>query len=75
MVAHFNKFAVCAWQEATDDNQVELSPAGDLRPILTPDQIMASMLSDVSPRSSAFVILGAFFALFYHWLFNDRKTS
>jgi hypothetical protein len=41
VVAHFNKFAVCAWQEAPDDNQVELSPPGDLRPFRTPEQIAA----------------------------------
>ena len=31
VVAHFNKFAVCAWEESPGDSQVELAPPYDLR--------------------------------------------
>lgn len=31
VVAHFNNFAVCAWEESPGDSQVELVPPGDLR--------------------------------------------
>lgn len=31
VVAHFNGFAVCAWEESPGYSQVELAPSGDLR--------------------------------------------
>lgn len=31
VIAHFNGFAVCAWEESPGDSQVELAPPGDLR--------------------------------------------
>lgn len=47
VVAHFNKFAVCAWEESPDDNQVELAPPGDLRPIRTPEHIAAEEIEAI----------------------------
>lgn len=47
VAAHYNNFAVCVWEESPGDSQVELAPAGDLRPLVGVESCEHSYANDI----------------------------